>query len=90
MHRQAITIRNPRGIHLRPSTLILEARNRFAGTGVWLRGEAGGRVALDSPLELLGLCLTAGTHVTLETDGPDEAACAATLAELLQQTYDFS
>ena len=89
MYRQVITIQNPRGIHLRPTALILEARNRYTGTNVWLSGKSGTRVALDSSLDLLGMGLTAGTQLTLETDGPDELPCAAKLAELLQRTYDF-
>ena len=89
MHRQPITIRNPRGIHLRPTTLVLEMRNRFADTCVWLTGQSGLRVALDAPLDLLGMGLTVGTSLILETEGPDEVLCATKLAELLQRTYDF-
>ena len=76
MHRQPITIRNPRGIHLRPTTLVLEMRNRFAGTSVWLSGKSGSRVAIDSPLDLMGMGLTVGTSLILETEGPDEVLCA--------------
>lgn len=89
MLSQSITIHNPRGIHLRPTTLILAARNRHRTTMVWLIRESGVRVAMDSSLDLLGMGLTAGTQLTLETDGPDEITCANELAELLQKTYDF-
>lgn len=89
MFRQPLTIQNPRGIHLRPTTLILAMRNRYADTTVGLIREDGTRTMIDSSLELLGMGLTAGTRLTLETNGPDELECAARLAELLQKTYDF-
>ena len=89
MLSQSITIHNPRGIHLRPTTLILAVRNRYRTTMVWLMRENGVRVAMDSSLDLLGMGLTAGTQLTLETDGPDEITCGNELAELLQKTYDF-
>ena len=84
MQRATVTIRNPRGIHLRPATLIVKERKYFGDTDVWLAS-----APLDSPLELLGLGLTAGTQLLLETNGPHECECLAKLAELLQKKYDF-
>lgn len=89
MQRATVTIRNPRGIHLRPATLIVKARKCFEGTEAWLISDNGDAVPLDSPLELLGMGLTAGTTLRLETAGPDETACADALAKLFQKTYDF-
>ena len=90
MFQQAITIQNPRGIHLRPATLILEARRRYPHAQVWLsRPDDGQRIEPKSPLDLLALALVKGTQVILEVDGPQTTECAAELSRLLSKTYEF-
>lgn len=90
MFRQVITIQNPRGIHLRPATLILEARRRYPHAQVWLsHPDDGRRVAPNSPLDLLALAMVSGSQILLEVDGPQTSECAAELSRLLSKTYDF-
>ncbi|MBQ4479174.1 MAG: HPr family phosphocarrier protein [Victivallales bacterium] len=90
MLQQAVTIQNPRGIHLRPATLILEARRRYPNTQVWLsRPDDGQRVAPKSPLDLLALAMINGSRILLEVDGPQASECAAELSRLLSKTYEF-
>ena len=89
MTRQTLTIQNPRGIHLRPATLIVEAAKAFPAHEVWMVSNTGERCEPTSPLGILALGLDCGTQVTLEVSGPKEKECAETLAELLTRVFDF-
>jgi phosphocarrier protein len=82
------TIQNEYGIHVRPSAVIAkEVRDLPAHIQVT---HANGQTADPKAiLSLISLGLTKGQTVTISVSGPDEAAVAARIRELLETTFDF-
>lgn len=83
---QAI-IQNEAGIHCRPTALLVNAASEYAGS-VTVKG-ASGQCRLGSALELMMLGLSEGDVITLQVEGPDEAAAAERFKTLFETHFDF-
>jgi phosphocarrier protein HPr len=66
------TISNKLGLHARPSAQLTQVASRFASE-VWI-SKAGRRVNAKSIMGVMMLAAGQGSQVTIDTDGPDEAA----------------
>ncbi len=80
-------IKNEAGIHCRPTAVLTRAAAGYAGT-ITVSAPAG-TCQLGSALELMVLGLEHGTKITLQVEGPDEAATAAKFKELFETEFDF-
>lgn len=80
-------IKNEAGIHCRPTAVITQAAAGFK-SAVRVIAPAG-RCEIGSALELLMLGLEQGTQISIQANGPDEAAAAAKFKELFETEFDF-
>jgi phosphocarrier protein HPr len=87
MISKTATVQNGHGIHCRPSTVIIKAMADYDGT-IRVIGEQG-TANCRSVMELMSMELYDRTPVTIEVEGPDEAATADQLVELFECRYDF-
>lgn len=81
------TIRNSAGIHCRPSAAIVKALGDYPGRLEIITSN--GATDPRSIMGLLALCLETDTRVRVIVEGPDEAATAIRLVELLETHFDF-
>ncbi|MGD9873643.1 MAG: HPr family phosphocarrier protein [Kiritimatiellia bacterium] len=87
MVSQRAIIQNEQGIHCRPSAVILKEVASYPGK---IRVACdNGESTLDSVLDLMALCLSKGTVITISVDGPDEEAWCDKLVKLFEYHFDF-
>jgi phosphocarrier protein len=80
-------IKNEAGIHCRPTAVITQA---VAGVKSTITVTApAGHCHLGSALELMMLGLEQGTQITIQAEGPDEAAAASKFKVLFETEFDF-
>ncbi len=82
-----VIIQNEAGIHCRPTALIMQKASTYDGIVTVVSPH--GICKLDSALELMILGLEQGTEITLQVDGPDEAASAKNFKRLFETHFDF-
>ena len=88
MVSKKVIVKNPRGIHVRPSGMIISAVRDYEGR-VEVLSSSGKRASLRSILALLSLGLTGGEEITLEVSGPQEEKVCSELAEMFASHFDF-
>jgi phosphocarrier protein HPr len=79
------TINNKLGLHARPSAQLTQVASRFASE-VWI-SKAGRRVNAKSIMGVMMLAAGQGSQVTIDTDGPDEAAALEAISRLIQSGF---
>ena len=73
------------GIHARPAGLLVKAVKATGSTVMICKGE---KSAKATPLtKLMGLGVVKGDEVTVQVEGPDEEAAAATLEEFFKANF---
>lgn len=87
MYRIQATIQNEAGIHCRPTAIIIKTIGEYDGR-IEI-SHANGRSDPRSMLGLMSLCLSCGTEITIEVEGPDEEAWANKLKDLFEYHFDF-
>lgn len=80
-------IKNAAGIHCRPTAVITQASAEFQSK-VSVTAPSG-TCYLGSALELMMLGLEQGAQITIQAEGPDEAAAAEKFKELFETHFDF-
>jgi len=80
-----LNIINEKGLHARASARFVEVVEDFDATAQVTRD--GMTVSGDSIMGLLMLAASRGTTIEVETEGPDEAALAAALTELVADRF---
>jgi phosphocarrier protein len=81
-----VTILNPLGLHARAAARFVHAAGGFLCR---IRVGRGGReVDGKSIMGLLLLAAAKGTAITIQADGPDEAAATAALCGLIERGFD--
>jgi phosphocarrier protein HPr len=80
-------IKNEAGIHCRPTALLTQAAAGYKGTITVIA--PAGTCHLGSALELMILGLEQGSQITIQAEGPDEAATAAKFKELFETEFEF-
>jgi phosphotransferase system HPr (HPr) family protein len=84
MTKRDLTILNESGMHARPAAEFVSVARRFKAQITLCRSdEPDDKVDAKSILSVLALGLSAGTRVTLECIGRDEARAVATLSAML-------
>ena len=85
MIQRDFTINNKLGLHARPSAQLTQTASRFASE-VWI-SKAGRRVNAKSIMGVMMLAAGQGSQVTVDTEGPDEAAALEAIARLIQSGF---
>jgi phosphocarrier protein len=75
------TISNRLGLHARPSAQLTQVASRFQSE-VWIT-KAGRRVNAKSIMGVMMLAAGQGSVVTVDCDGPDEAAALDAVGQLI-------
>jgi phosphocarrier protein HPr len=83
--QREFTISNKLGLHARPSAQLTQVASRFASE-VWI-SKAGRRVNAKSIMGVMMLAAGQGSQVTIDTDGPDEAAALEAISRLIQSGF---
>lgn len=90
MFSQKVIITNHAGIHVRPSTIILQESGGYEGD-ITLKAN-GMEIQLNNPAAALGLLamgLKENDEVKINVSGPDETEKGQKLAELFSRDFDF-
>ncbi|MBN2724521.1 MAG: HPr family phosphocarrier protein [Deltaproteobacteria bacterium] len=89
MIRKKIRIKNPAGIHVRPSTEIVTFVLNNISSSVLLESE-NGESDLRSPMSVLSLCLEYGEKVYLSTDESTDPETIQKLIDLIGGIFDYT
>lgn len=86
MASKLLTVTNPKGIHARPSALIVQAAQEFQSSiKLELRGEvADARMIMD----VLSMGAFCGDEIMVTTEGPDEEAALARIEEIFALNFN--
>ena len=80
-----ITIENKTGIHARPASLFISTASKFK-SNITLENN-GKKGNAKSMINILGLCITAGSEVTITADGEDETQAVEALVKLIESKF---
>jgi len=81
-----VTVTNPRGIHARPSALIVQTASKYESEVHLIKG--GIEVNGKSIMGVMMLAAEMGSVVTIKVWGDDETECAAALEEAFAVRFD--
>ena len=85
MAEQDVEITNKLGLHARASAKLTQTASQFASE-VWL-SRSGRRVNGKSIMGVMMLAAAKGSHIHLETIGPDEEAAMTALTDLINDKF---
>lgn len=86
MQRTMVTVRNPKGLHMRPLELIARAARGFRSEVFVTRGA--NRVDAKSLLHLLTLGAEAGMQLEIDATGDDANEAVEQLAKLIGSEFE--
>lgn len=86
MIEQQITVTNPKGLHARPSALLVKTAMTF-DSDISLTND-GKTADAKSVLGIMTLCAKAGTELTLKIEGHDETLALKAIIEVFNTKYD--
>lgn len=78
---KVVTIQNKQGLHARPIMQFVDLANTFQSSISVTREDR--EVDGKSPMEIMLLEATCGTHLTLQAVGPDAVEAVQALADLI-------
>ncbi len=82
-----VVVKNPKGLHARPSALITKTANRYECSIYLVKDSV--RANAKMVMEILMLCAQPGSEITIEADGVDqEDALAAIEKAILTEFHD--
>jgi len=88
MIRTVAVVKNPQGLHARPSDILAKVANRF---------ECDIRFAFEDidanakkVVQVLSLGAAQGEEIVIEADGPDETAAVAAMKQLIEGDFEFT
>lgn len=87
MIKLSAEIKNPKGIHVRPSGIIFKAIMGYSGEITITKD--GIDTILKDLITILTLGLHQGTKIDISIDGENENNMANILKELFEKTYEF-
>ena len=85
MISREFTISNKLGLHARPSAQVTQTASKFQSE-VWM-SRNGRRINAKSIMGVMMLAAGQGSVVTVDCDGPDEAAALDALGELIESGF---
>lgn len=86
MIEEQITVTNPKGLHARPSALLVKTAMEFQSDITLVNDD---KVAdAKSVLGIMTLCAKVGTELILKINGPDEEAALEAIKIVFATKYD--
>ncbi len=85
MVSQTVVVKNPTGLHARPASLFVTEAKKFSSKLTVKKGEKA--VNGKSIIALMSAGVSAGTEISLELDGPDEAEALQCLTALVESGF---
>ena len=82
MVSQKVVIKNPTGLHLRPSGILCKEAMQFKSLITFSYRE--NTANAKSVLSVLGACVKCGDEITINCEGEDEAEALKTLVEAIE------
>lgn len=86
MIEEPIIVTNPKGLHARPSALLVKTAMEFE-SDIFLTN-VDNTADAKSVLGIMTLCAKAGTELILKIDGPDEEAAFEAIKKVFATKYD--
>ncbi len=86
LHRTTATVRNPKGLHMRPLSEIVRKAQSFRGELFVCRGTI--RADAKSLLHLMTLGAEVGTQLEVEAVGVDGHSAVNQLAEVIETEFE--
>jgi phosphotransferase system HPr (HPr) family protein len=86
VHRATATVRNSKGLHMRPLALIARKAQSYGGQVYVCRGA--NRADAKSLLHLMTLGAEAGAQLEVEASGDDGHSLVNQLAEVIETEFD--
>ncbi|MBN2651939.1 MAG: HPr family phosphocarrier protein [Spirochaetales bacterium] len=86
MISKEIEITNPKGIHARPSTMIVQASLKF-DSEIFLQKD-GVKVSASNIMSILTLAAVFGDKLMIIVDGPDDKEAMDHMVEIFRRKFD--
>jgi phosphocarrier protein HPr len=86
MQEKEITITNPKGIHARPSAMLVQAAMKCQSTIILINGDK--RANIRNIMDIMMLCATHGSVLTIRTEGTDEEEAMKSTIEIINLSFD--
>ena len=86
MQKKEITVTNPKGIHARPSAMLVQAAMECQSEIVLTHGD---KIANSrSILDIMMLCAMHGSVLTIRTEGVDEEKAMKRIEDIFNRQFD--
>ncbi len=86
MQEKEITVTNPKGIHARPSAMLVQAAMECQSTIVLFNGDKSANIR--SVFDIMMLCATHGSVLTVRTEGADEKEAMERIVSIFKRNFD--
>ena len=86
MQEKEITVTNPKGIHARPSAMLVQAAQECELTIILIHGDKWANIS--SVFDIMMLCAMHGSVLTVQTEGADEAEAMDRIVDIFQRNFD--
>jgi len=86
MQEKEITVTNPKGIHARPSAMLVQAALECQSAIILIHGDK--RANIRSVFDIMMLCATHGSLLTVQTEGADEDEAMDRIVEIFECNFD--
>ena len=86
MQEKEITVTNPKGIHVRPSSMLVQAAMEYQSTITLINGDKSANIR--SVLDIMMLCAVHGSVLTIRTEGVDEEEAMERIEDIFNRKFD--
>ena len=86
MQEKEITVTNPKGIHARPSAMLVQVAMERQSTIMLINGAKSANIR--SILDTMMLCATYGSVLTIRTEGADEEEAMEQIVDIFNRSFD--
>ena len=86
MQEKEITVTNPKGIHARPSAMLVEAAMECQSTITLINGDKSANIR--KIFDIMMLCATHGSILTIRTEGADEEEAINRIVDIFHRHFD--
>ena len=86
MQEKEIIVTNPKGIHARPSAMLVQSATDCQSTITLIHGDK--KANIRSIFDIMMLCATHGSVLTIRTEGADEVEAMRQIVEIFNRNFD--
>lgn len=85
MLQEVLTVTNPKGIHARPSAMIVETAGKMDATIRFVFGNE--KIDATNIMDVLSMGAACGAEITVTVDGGDERAAMQRMKEIFASNF---